>query len=93
MAETLAAMLRGLWLNVHLWAGIRLAGPGGDGSLDRRIFDHFRDYRCGHVAATARQSQADDGQQQTRIAARSMTRTCYNITLKADLRLGPGNEG
>lgn len=27
MAESLAAMLRGLWLNVHLWAGIRLAGP------------------------------------------------------------------
>jgi uncharacterized iron-regulated membrane protein len=27
MAESLAAMLRGLWLNVHLWAGIRLAIP------------------------------------------------------------------
>lgn len=27
MAESLAAMLRGLWLNVRLWAGIRLAIP------------------------------------------------------------------
>lgn len=27
MAESHAAMLRGLWLNVHLWAGIRLADP------------------------------------------------------------------